>query len=982
MRHIFLLLLLTISNLAASSQVNWISDANPNIETLPSTPHNLFKWKGHIYFNALQEETNSLWRTDGTVSGTVLIKSNIQVYQFAATDSLLFFSANEPLTGTELWVSDGTAPGTHIVKDIVTGPESSNPAYLDAIEGKVVFVNKDTNGQSRIWVSNGSTNGTIQLSDIPDKHSIYKTIAHREKAYLFSRNDDFSWSIFRTDGTESGTEKFFTFASNSGGKFIPESITFIDQALYFFTKKDSVWGLWKTDGTASGTQFLVSLPRITHSFLQIAPQVTKWKGEILLLAGSPGSLRGTALWKTQGIQWDLELIYDFKEDAVIYLSPGEHKLFLSGKQSQWVSDGTRTGTHLLYRHFLPAPEPFPWIVYKKTAFVTHRDSILVSDGTRAGTYRLGNVLKKATNLHIYFMNPEFCIINGKAVFPAQGSDESTDIELWTSDGTESGTQKITDINSIPLSDGQQEIYLTKNRMFFRAKDSLGNELWTSDGTTQGTYLIKDIQQGPKGSNPHAFTEMNDKVYFSAKAEYSGTHIAWHNRLANLWETDGTTEGTKKVSNSYLPSKPNRRYPLDKAVFNNKLYFQGATETDRGFDLELWTSDGTNSGTRLLKNINPLSSRTYYTSSNPGNFVQQNGKLYFKAEHVVYGREWWMSDGTEAGTHILIDLVLGERDGTLGGLDFLKVGAGVFFPGKANLWLTDGTEIGTTTFPESDYFQGGKNPVLFGVFNDEVLFQKTDERNELFITDIQNRKVQKLANIEISRDNGRISTCGDCHSALDSVFLFAAKDSLNGWELWRTNGRPEGTWLLKEINPGKASSFPRSFVRYLDLIYFIATAPDGRSYIYRTNGNAQTEIAALSREGDPGYNPRFLFLWNNQLYFIGDHPDYGESFYSLSPGEFVEKEYLNTTSKPVYVHLYPNPARSGSNIEVAFRHAYIGKAELSLYDIQGKLIRNYPFDKQQIYHRENFSAPDVPKGIYLVVVKLGNISLFKKLMINK
>ena len=456
----------------------------------------------------------------------------------------------------------------------------------------------------------------------------------------------------------------------------------------------------------------------------------------------------------------------------------------------------------------------------------------------------------------------------------------------------------------------------------------------------------------------------------------------NNGLANLWETDGTTKGTKKVSNSYLPSKPNRRYPLDKAVLNNKLYFQGATETDRGFDLELWTSEGTDTGTRLLKNIHPISSRTYYTSSNPGNFVQLNGKLYFKAEHVVYGREWWMTNGTEAGTQILIDLVLGERDGTLGGQDFLKVGAGVIFPGKANLWLTDGTEIGTTTFPKPDYFQGGKNPVLLGVFNDEVIFQKTDESNELFITDIDNRKVQKLANIEIRRDNGRISSCENCHSVLDSVFLFAGKDSLSGWELWRTNGTPEGTWLLKEINWGKASSLPRSFVRYQDLIYFIATAPDGRSYIYRTNGNAQTEIAVPSWEGDPGYNPRFLFLWKNQLYFIGDHPDYGASFYSLSPRGFVEKEYLSLISKPGYLHLYPNPARSGSNIAVEFKHAYIGKAELNLYDIQGKLIGNYPFDKQQIYHRGNFSVPDAPKSIYLVVIKLGNISLFKKLMIKK
>ena len=170
--------------------------------------------------------------------------------------------------------------------------------------------------------------------------------------------------------------------------------------------------------------------------------------------------------------------------------------------------------------------PFPGLFIKKRLLLHIGIAFWYPMAPRAGTYRLGNVLKKATHLHISILNPEFCIINGKAVFPAQGSDESTDIELWTSDGTESGTQKITDINSIPLPTGQREIYLTQDRMYFQAKDSLGNELWTSDGTTPGTYLIKDIQPGPEGSNPHAFIEMKDKVYFSANAEYSGNHIAW------------------------------------------------------------------------------------------------------------------------------------------------------------------------------------------------------------------------------------------------------------------------------------------------------------------------------------------------------------------------------------------------------------------------------------------------------------------------
>lgn len=35
----------------------------------------------------------------------------------------------------------------------------------------------------------------------------------------------------------------------------------------------------------------------------------------------------------------------------------------------------------------------------------------------------------------------------------------------------------------------------------------------------------------------------------------------------------------------------------------------------------------------------------------------------------------------------------------------------------------------------------------------------------------------------------------------SVRIFITSDGLHGDELWITNGTPEGTFLLKDINPG-------------------------------------------------------------------------------------------------------------------------------------------------------------------------------------
>ncbi|HUR17947.1 MAG TPA: Ig-like domain-containing protein, partial [Acidimicrobiales bacterium] len=84
-----------------------------------------------------------LWKSDGTAEGTVLVKdinpgtASSNPDNLRALGNTLFFTAtNGSLTGangTELWKSDGTAEGTVLVKDIFSGPGSSNPANLTAV---------------------------------------------------------------------------------------------------------------------------------------------------------------------------------------------------------------------------------------------------------------------------------------------------------------------------------------------------------------------------------------------------------------------------------------------------------------------------------------------------------------------------------------------------------------------------------------------------------------------------------------------------------------------------------------------------------------------------------------------------------------------------------------------------------------------------------------------------------------------------------
>jgi ELWxxDGT repeat protein len=95
-----------------------------------------------------------LWKSDGTTSGTVMVKdinsgsgSSYPNY-LTAVGNTLYFKATDGTYGEELWKSDGTASGTVMVKDIRSGSGSSSPSYLTAVGNTLYFqANDGTDGE-------------------------------------------------------------------------------------------------------------------------------------------------------------------------------------------------------------------------------------------------------------------------------------------------------------------------------------------------------------------------------------------------------------------------------------------------------------------------------------------------------------------------------------------------------------------------------------------------------------------------------------------------------------------------------------------------------------------------------------------------------------------------------------------------------------------------------------------------------------------
>src|SRR5215216_6881125 len=252
-------------------------------------------------------------------------------------------------------------------------------------------------------------------------------------------------------------------------------------------------------------------------------------------------------------------------------------------------------------------------------------------------------------------------------------------ELWRSNGTRSGTRLVKDIDPGPLvikkmenteagSSAPDKVLRTKKWIFFAAiTASKGEELWKSDGTKRGTKIVKDIVPGPGSSGAEDFVSI---------APRTTLFRAWDaDHGEELWKTDGTAKGTTLVKDINPDLPPGARckqgdcgipkgwsHPDTVTVMGKQVFFAA---DDGKHGVELWKTDGTNKGTKLVKNINPAAPAPTTTackrekscagSSWVDAMTRVGKRIYFTAKDGKHGVELWKSDGTEKGTTLVKDI---------------------------------------------------------------------------------------------------------------------------------------------------------------------------------------------------------------------------------------------------------------------------------------------------------------------------------------
>jgi ELWxxDGT repeat protein len=124
------------------------------------------------------------WITDGTRAGTRSLTQFAPRYPFpvpvplgtlphlpgAELGSRTLFLADDWSHGSELWVTDGTAAGTSEISVAGVGSEGlfglppALPYFAASPDGRVLFNGIDAKGDFNLWVTNGTSAGTSEIS--------------------------------------------------------------------------------------------------------------------------------------------------------------------------------------------------------------------------------------------------------------------------------------------------------------------------------------------------------------------------------------------------------------------------------------------------------------------------------------------------------------------------------------------------------------------------------------------------------------------------------------------------------------------------------------------------------------------------------------------------------------------------------------------------------------------------------------------------
>ncbi len=820
---------------------------------------------------------SELWESNGTPTGTCMVQDidangSASFDDFTAVNDKLFFTANDGVDGDQLWVSDGTTSGTKMVDPIAPGSDGSYPSIFAVAGGLVYFKASDGSQGTSLWRSDGTQTGTIQLAELGPglyggpafrtyRYSYHGTLAGRGPGAadvdgtLYFVNDNQLW---KSNGTAAGTVELIEFRSNNFYDSTIYDLTSFNGKLFFIGFDDIDDGqLWTSNGTAAGT---VAVSDFTPDPYGPTAILTTFNGSLYYTA--PNS-QGTGLWTTDGSGPGTFLA---ETGGAGNPTAFDGELYFTGSGGDlWKTDGAVTGTVEL--PYFPLSGIDELAAGTDQLYFAGSGSVGGTDGTAypgtwtnnrdiendlytTGRYNFLGYPNHLTpfNNHLLFelLSPNSGSYN--PLYPPPPGDGPQADQIWVANDLGEGLDSASPFNGFSpntySSNPTDFTDVNGTEFFIAGNQSVGltqnTELWKTNGTAAGTVLVKDFQTGFYQGYEYDVTDLtnvNGTLFFMANDGIHGNQ---------LWTSNGTSTGTVMLSDVNATNR-GLYYVYDLTAVGGNLFL---TAADGVHGSQLWESNGIAAGTVMVTDIN-ASGGGFYAYD----LTAVGGNLFFAADDSVDGRQIWTSNGTCSGTVVVSDV-----NASGGGFypyvsDLTAVGWNLFFTASDGasgyqLWVSNGTALGTVMVTDVEDTTANHygvpysfDPVNLTDVNGTLFFTANDGIHGGQLWKSDGTAAGTVMFSDVNPSGGGLSPAD--LTAVGCKLFFTTNDGTDGTQLWESDETTGVTQMVSDVNPGVGFSSIGNLTNVNGMLYFAADDGTDGTQIWESDGTSTTMVSDVN-----------------------------------------------------------------------------------------------------------------------------------------
>lgn len=409
---------------------------------------------------------------------------------------------------------------------------SGGPSPVVSFQGKAYFSAYTAANGRELWASDGQSCWLVQDIHLGNNSALNgffanSAVVHNNELFFLADDGVNGFEVWHTDGSIGGAQLLKNISAGTASSSFSEAQS-IGSELFFIGGNGS--SLWKTDGTTQGTVFIQSFQIIRH--------LTVFNGSLYFSAGNNNE--GEELWRHNPATGNTQMVKDlnggFGASLPINFTPLSNTLlFMANTQSGWE----------LWR----------------------------TNGTNASTYMVKDINPGGANgVLTSYQSITVARIGDEIFFRA--TDGQTGFQLWRSDGTDTGTYRISSFNQsvdpgmgLPVINGQvhysnyetpyywsydpvtqvnqashfPSFYyfihphnwrVVNNQLIYVEADSVyGMELHLADGSAGGEFLLDetDMSNNWSSSSAPGFNRLlgavGDEVFFSNRRTHTNDQQA-------------------------------------------------------------------------------------------------------------------------------------------------------------------------------------------------------------------------------------------------------------------------------------------------------------------------------------------------------------------------------------------------------------------------------------------------------------------------